>query len=262
MEFGLVWEWLRANLDVVLAIGSAVVALLSAVMARHETRRQRALQKEQLRQNIDKASVDWGAEAIEAMGEAAALAIASDGHMSVHEIFHERLRVARRISALVDRGRMFFPNLDPSGKGAEKESAYRGSRPPILDAMIYAYNEVISLGAEGPSGMDAAGFITECRRLLVSELQAHLDPRRLDEVIGRYDQQRTAHREEALDRAGQLRLILDVRRPGVMAGHGDEGWASRIGPEERRRILAEYGARRRDMAATAPAEPELTGETA
>ena len=86
----------------------------------------------------------------------------------------------------MDRGRLFFPNLNPDRKGAEKEGAYRGHRPPILDALMWTYHELEALTREGgPASDDSAGFIDECRRLLVSELQAYLDPRRKDEIVER-----------------------------------------------------------------------------
>jgi hypothetical protein len=123
------------------------------------------------------------------------------------------------LSALVDRGRMFFPNLDPEQKGAEKEGAYRGHRPPILDALMWTYHELEALTREGgTSSEDCASYIDECRRLLVSELQAHLDPRRMDEIVERYDDQTQDARSEAIAKSKALKTILETRRPGFVFG--------------------------------------------
>ncbi|MEM9234883.1 MAG: hypothetical protein AAGA69_11695, partial [Pseudomonadota bacterium] len=60
---------------------------------------------------------------------------------------------------------MFFPNLDQDGKGIHKEGAYRGLRPPVLDAMVYAYCELREIDDPRP---ESAQFLCRCRRLVVS----------------------------------------------------------------------------------------------
>ena len=235
-----IFAWARQNVEVLIAIGSAVVAVISALLSARETRKQRKLQVEHLRQRIDGASIDWGNEAIDLLGEAGAVAHLCKTPVPNEAIEKAKLDVARRISSMVDRGRLFFPNVNPASKGAEKEGAYRGHRPPVLDAMMFAYYEVQEISrSNGPSPQDSAGFIFDCRRLLVSELQAHLDPRRRDEIVDRYNDQREARRDDALLRAGRLGLVLDARRPGLLTGLGDRGWMDLIGPEERREVLRE-----------------------
>ena len=231
-------NWITAHTDVLIAFVSALVAVVSALIARGETRRQRRLQEEELRRRVDQASLDWGHEAIDTMGEAAGLALSP--MISDLERRHKRLEIARRLSALADRGRFFFPNLDPDNHGADKEAAFRGKRPPILDALIYAHHEVMQIREDGIRGEDSAGFITECRRLLVSELQEHLDPRRLEELLGRVNDQKKTEREEALRAAGRLGVILDVRRPGILTRAGDNGWMDLIDADERRAILHDF----------------------
>ena len=111
---------------------------------------------------------------------------------------------------------MFFPNISPNSKGAEKEGAFRGSRPPILDALMFAYYEVQALTRQGgPTADNSAEYIEDCRRLVVSELQAHLDPRRRDEILERYDDQREDHRGDAIKRANNLKASLAARRPEI-----------------------------------------------
>lgn len=235
-----IFAWARQNVEVLIAVGSAFVALVGALLATNETRKQRKLQVETLRQRIDGASLDWGNEAIDLLGEAGAVAWLCRSNVPETEIEKARHDVARKISSMVDRGRLFFPNVNPASKGAEKEGAYRGHRPPVLDAMMYAYYEVQEISRSGgPSPQDSANFIFDCRRLLVSELQAHLDPRRRDEIIGRYEDQNHARKDDALLRAGRLGLTLDARRPGLLTGLGDKGWMDMIGPEERRAVLHE-----------------------
>jgi hypothetical protein len=70
----------------------------------------------------------------------------------------------------------------------------------------------------GPSGEDSALFIDECRRLLVSELQSYLDPRRKDEVVERYDDQDDDDRKDAIGKSQALKAKLETRRPGLAFG--------------------------------------------
>lgn|GEM_PF-286980 len=229
--------WAQENVELVVAVGSAAVAVIGALLSGNAARRQHRMQKEQLRQNIDRMSMEWGGDAIDALADAIALAELCRTHLPDAEIETRKSSIAARISALVDKGRLFFPNIDPDAKGVDKEHAYRGSRPPILDALMYAYYEVRGLSrSRGPSPMDTAQFIFDCRRLLVSELQGHLDPRRQDEIVERYDRQNRLVREESLVQAGKLALMLRTRRPDLLKEIGNWGWADKV-PEEDRRVI-------------------------
>jgi len=146
------------------------------------------------------------------------------------------MRLSSQLSALADRGRLFFPNIDPDNGGSDKESAYRGQRPPILDALVFACHETQRLGEDGVSGDDSASFLRECRRQFVSELQAHLDPSHLDEVIERYTDQSEAMRDDSLNRAGEVAIVFDTRRPGIL-DHTGAGWSGRIGADARKGLL-------------------------
>lgn len=209
----------QTHADVIIAVISAVVAIISALIARGETRRQRKLQTERLRQSIDAASLDWGNAAIDTLARAAMFARTRNLQANDGAFLANKASLLVAISTLVDRGRMFFPNLDPDKTGAEKEGAYRGHRPPVLDALMWTYHELEAMTREGgPSSEDSAQFIDECRRLLVSELQAHLDPRRMDEIVGRYDDQERENRRGAIAASEALKAKLESRRPGYTFG--------------------------------------------
>ncbi|MEM7492516.1 MAG: hypothetical protein AAF296_03990, partial [Pseudomonadota bacterium] len=135
----------------------------------------------------------------------------------------QRINLMLALSTTVERGRLFFPNIDPDKKGTEKEGVYRGARPPILDALMFAYYEIDALTrTSGPTADNSADYIDDCRRLLVSELQAHLDPKRRGAIAGRYDNQRSSHRAEARERAKTLETLLKSRRPGINLGERSE----------------------------------------
>ncbi len=224
METGDILNGLRTHLDIVVTVVSAFIAVISALIARGETRRQRKLQTERLRQSIDAASLDWGNAAIDTLARVAMFA--RTRHMQANEaqFIAAKSSMLIALSTIVDRGRLFFPNLDPEKQGAGKDGAYRGHRPPILNAIMWTYHELEALTREGgPPSEDCGAFIDDCRRLVVSELQAHLDPRRLDEIVGRYDDQTLAKRKEAIGRAEGLRARLLERRPGVLKDVNEGG---------------------------------------
>lgn len=216
MDINVMLTVLRDNLDVLIAVLSAGVAIIGALLSRAETRRQRAIQVENLRHGVDAQSLAWGNHCIDVLNRAAMFARTRQHQQNDASFLQQRVNMMLAVSSLVERGRLFFPNVDPSSKGAEKEGAYRGSRPPILDAMMFAYYELEALSrTDGPTAGNSAEFIEDCRRLLVSELQAHLDPRRRDTIVGRYDDQRIEHRRDAVAFAESLKTRLKSRRPGV-----------------------------------------------
>lgn len=230
-------EWVLDHIEVVISVASAVIALFGAWLAHGETRRQRKLLELELRQRIDASSLNWGNEAIDTLSEASALALSN--HLSERDLVAAKLDIARRLSALADRGRLFFPNIEPDGSGTDKDFAFRGSRPPILDTLVFACHEAQRLFEAGVEGADSARFITDCRRLFVSELQCHLDPNHLDGVIERYTEQTSQHRGQALNRAGELAIEFDLLRPGILAQTG-AGWSGLISAERRKTLLREH----------------------
>ena len=198
-------ELLNAHRETGIAVISAFIALIGAFLASRETRKQHRLMEETLRQRLDGASIKWGDEAIEALAAAEGLA-----HQEIHaDAKVERILIAQRLSALADRGRLFFPNHEEPAKGAANESAFRGSRPPILDALVYAHMELVSLKEGEKIDVD---YLRRCRRLVVSEMQDHLDPRHWDSVIKRGAHTRKDHRADAERLASTLQAELMSRR--------------------------------------------------
>lgn len=208
--------WFQNHLEVLIAFLSAGIAVFGALISRNETRKQQKLQLENLRQNLDTQSLGWGNHCIDMLNRAAMFARTRQHQSNDASFLQQRVNLMLAISSLIERGRLFFPNIDPESKGGEKEGAYRGFRPPILDALVFAHLELEALTRQGgPTADNSAEFIEDCRRLLVSELQAHFDPRRRDAIVGRYDDQRLDHRGEAIARSNSLKSLLKSRRPGI-----------------------------------------------
>ena len=87
------------------------------------------------------------------------------------------LRSRAKVSALIDRGRLFFPNRPSKiGHGADKEAGYQGHRQPALDALVAAYDLIDKSGlAPGPDRA-AIDELIKLRRAYVAEVFKVVDP--------------------------------------------------------------------------------------
>lgn len=209
-----IFDLVYRNYALVFSSLSALVALISALSARRETRLQTDLQNLRLRQSIDAAALGWGNEAITIMAKASTFSRHIPERTERIQFNADQDDILYQLSAIIDRGRMFFPNVDLDAKGHHKAAAFRGHRPPLLDALVWAYKEIEALTlTDKLAGLNSCHFIEDCRRLLVSELQIYLDPKRMDSFVGRYDSQSRKDQDDAVSRAAALRHELVRRRP-------------------------------------------------
>lgn len=203
---------------------SAILALASLVLNWLVVRRQTALQFESLKAQMDAEVLSWAHEAIDLVSEGAYLARGRGTIHSADEFRRLAFETCLKLSSSADRGRLFFPNEAPSEHGQEKEGAFQGFRPPILDAVVFASAQIERLAPEGGPDEDAARFMIKCRRLLVSEVQNAIDPRRRGQMlrqlaIGRMDDKKSSFRL-----AAELGETLEARYPGFLLQRRDEKW--------------------------------------
>ncbi|MCI4665099.1 MAG: hypothetical protein MRY74_10310 [Neomegalonema sp.] len=166
------------------ALFSALVAIVSLFINFYVIRRQLGIQAEQVSAAIDAEKGRWLADVLHAFGDAAALVQSRLGVYTDHEFKQRRLDVANRLSVLADQGRLYFPNFSPEARGAEKPSAYRGARQPVLDGVILAFDVVRCLDRlhEIDEG-ELLDILFDLRRVVVSEVQFSTDPRRRETVL-------------------------------------------------------------------------------
>ena len=129
-------------------------------------------------------------ETIDWMSQARTLTYYEPEKMSEGAFFNRRAECLCKISALIDRGRLFFPNEAPDTHGQNKPRAFRGFRPVVLDQLKYVYDYVGELHSKRPNARPAnvlRDSITECKREFVSEMQSVVDPqarqRRLASIL-------------------------------------------------------------------------------
>jgi hypothetical protein len=180
---------------------SASVTREETRLQRAETARQASIAQESLLMQRDGEIRAWADAVIDCMSEASTLTFFDPDLMPPGEFFKARASCLWRLSSLLDRGRMFFPNERVGSHGSLKPAAYRGFRPAVLDEVKAAFdwtgkipNKRSSSGfsndvrdqvvaSKGPKQSpppqpdEIREHINNCKRLFVSEVQEALDPR-------------------------------------------------------------------------------------
>lgn len=226
MEWG-VNEWV--------AVGSALLALASLVLNWLVVRRQTELQYETLRAEMDAEVIAWAHDAITLVSDGAALARGRGQMYPAAEFARLAHETAEKLSAVADRGRLFFPNEQPDRHGQDKEAAFQGFRPPILDAIVFACGRLGKLPAEGGPDTEAAEFLNKCRRLLVSEAQNAIDPRRRKQMLQRLAIGRKDDKVSAFAQASELGEAMEALYPGYLVQRRGPAWIAEREEMARRR---------------------------
>src|SRR5262249_40843341 len=121
---------------------SPLIAVIGAGSSLYFALRSARIQKESLRVQRDNDILGWGNSTIEILARLESLAFLDVAHPGMTTQFHTRkVEYMADLSATIDKGRMYFPNVQKDVHGKHKDSAFRGYRRPILDALADAYRE-------------------------------------------------------------------------------------------------------------------------
>lgn len=207
------------------AVISAIIAVVSFGLNWIVVRRQTELQYETLRAEMDAEVISWAHEAIDQVSHAVSLARGRGATYNAEEMHRMAFENCQRLSAVADRGRLFFPNESPETHGRDKEAAFQGYRPPILDAVVFASTRIgrLDTKAQEPD-TEAAEFLTKCRRLLVSEAQNAIDPRRRSQMLRRLAVGRLDDKTSAYALSAELGEALESLYPGYLLQRRDAAW--------------------------------------
>jgi hypothetical protein len=124
----------------------------------------------------------WANQLADALTEAIHLCDLESDRVTGESFFDRRHRLRIFVSAMIDRGRWFFPNIEVDDHGADKEVGYRGYRHGILDELVAAYKLLGQLdSAKKFNNRSVRDQLTICKRDFVGQVQLVLDPNnRLD----------------------------------------------------------------------------------
>lgn len=211
------------------AVGSAVLAVVSLVFNWIVVRKQTELQTATLRVEMDSEVIAWTQETIDAVSAGVALAHERGGEgYGAGEFRRSVNEASQKLSSLADRGRLFFPNDRPDAHGSEKEGAFQGHRQPILDAVVFACARLARMDVSLTTpDADCAAFLIKCRRLLVSEAQNAVDPRRRKEMLDRLDVGRKDDKVSAFRTASEIGEEMEALFPGFLDVPRGEAWIAK-----------------------------------
>lgn len=178
------WINVAAALGQVTAAVLAVIALMLSISTARAQQRlaerisgeEQAMLFEQVRNQRDSDIIRWAEACVHSLSEIESFI----AHPPASGLVERKQGLLARLSALIDHGRLFFPNDQPGLKGSEKPAAYQGFRQKILTVLVSAYNVLAreeSLANEAER-TTACAELTELRRAFVSEAQLAIDPRR------------------------------------------------------------------------------------
>lgn len=203
---------MRVEIGDVISFLSAVIAVASFAFNWVVVRRQMSMQYEGLKAQMETDMMKWAQEAVDMISTGAQLARGRGRVYAPEELAPRLNEIAIRLSSVADRGRLFFPNYGETVHGLEKERAYQGFRPPILDAVVFAHMQVDRIDARGAEpDHQAADFLVRCRRLFVSEAQGAIDPRRRLRILAELSEGEKQERAHSVHQAADLAQALADR---------------------------------------------------
>lgn len=240
-------SWVIQHLEGIAASIAVLISVVSVYWASRTSAAAHKAQKAGLSMEVDRACLDWGHEAIDALADARGLVMSPRLYATQAEFEAAKIRLSSRLSGLADRGRLFFLNYDPADPQPEKEKAYQGSRPAILFPLILAHYELEAMEFSNIGDAKAAAdWLFDCRRLFVSELQDFVDPIRRNQAADRADHRSGEARNAAMTQAAELALNVEIRRPGLLMYYNDQGILDRL-PSERRQQRLHDALKTRDQ---------------
>jgi hypothetical protein len=176
------------------AVGQLVAAFLALIALIVSVRTARAQQQltqdlakeqgqlmfEQVRMQRDSDILRWTHDCVEVLARCEAYFESATPATQTAEARDELRGLRHRLSALIDCGRLFFPNHEPGKKGAENPAAYQGFRQRILSRLVAAYNVVSKFERlkSDEHRLERLARLNALRRMFVSEAQLAIDPRR------------------------------------------------------------------------------------
>ncbi len=185
MEIGSWVAVVSAMASVIAIVVSLKTATDQRKLARQLAEEEHRLLFEQVRVARDNDIIQWTSACLDVLAETEAhLAIFADAKQEPFALAtadqKKLLGLAHRLSALIDQGRLYFPNQAPHTVGTDKPSTYQGHRQLILTTLVRAFDATTAwLSHPSWEGLtDLRQRLTDLRRLFVSEAQLAIDPRR------------------------------------------------------------------------------------
>lgn len=166
---------------------AALLSLTALIISFWVAFRQQRLSRWQLRLHREDHVIDWARKILVLLASVEEkIAIQSNNASALPTLFSELefIEYRSRLSALIDEGRLYFPNIQDSVKGRDKDKAYQGHRQPILDTLVDFY-DTLKLVMQNPATTEQSTHVAslnKLRRQFISEVQTKIDPRSFNKV--------------------------------------------------------------------------------
>jgi hypothetical protein len=166
---------------------TAAIAVIALVVSLWTWRHQKRLTVEALRLQRDNDIIQWSNTALNTIVAIEFLLRGLLRGVEAKSFPMLRDECLAKLSASIDKGRLYFPNIDDAVHGAENELAFRGFRQPILDRLVEIYDLVKDLDAGIVKQIEAVRKpLLSKKKAFVSEVQSAVDPRRRQMFIVRH----------------------------------------------------------------------------
>lgn len=166
-----------------MAAGSAIVALLSFLFNWRLVSRQEKRAMASFKMAHDTDVIRWSDEVILTLAEINEALCEKGVAYSDGDFRQMRMQFRAKLSAHIDRGRLFFPNIAEGEKGKDKETGFQGSRQPALDVLVEAYTLLGAAGGHPGPDTESVQKLTPLRRRFVSEIFKAVDPERRGSAV-------------------------------------------------------------------------------
>ncbi|MEX0278356.1 MAG: hypothetical protein AB3N19_12620 [Ruegeria sp.] len=179
-------EWIAAGVAAIAAVASIAFSLKSARNAKLSIETDRVaneisdsalkLQQQAAHGTLISEVRDWAKECVFAISEASHLASLDPARVPEGAFFERRLNCLQRVSALVDIGRWYYPNILTGDYGDWKEKSFKGFRQKALDQLVYTYLALLEYNYVSQSENRNIGKkIVAYQRTFVSEVSKKLE---------------------------------------------------------------------------------------
>ncbi len=167
------------KVDLTFDLAAAAIAVIALYFSIRARRNQERLAVETIRIARDNDVIRWTNEMIDTIVGIEFLLRPASRPADPAQFASRRDDFLAKLSANVEKGRLYFPNIDHHKFGTEKAAAYRGHRQPILDRLIEIYDLTKAADPNDPAKIEAAREeILNKKRAFVSEAQSAVEPRR------------------------------------------------------------------------------------
>jgi len=175
------------KIDALAAASQALAAFLSLtalLVSLWVFYRQQKLNRWQLRLHREDHIIEWSRSCIGVLAEIEEAARTHSGTSTELLPQKEFIILRSRLSAMIDEGRLYFPNIQSRTYGRKKHEAYRGHRQPILDPLVEFYGRMkdIQSRPEELGDEKTLDALNAVRRKFVSAAQTAIDPRRFNRI--------------------------------------------------------------------------------